>query len=212
MKYASNIRLNETRIFQGEIGPGENIAQFYADDGAFLEALTIYVASGLCGGQSVIVIATLEHLRALRERLIWARIDLASAIIEDRYITLNAETALSAFLVGGWPDEDLFRRLVSHLFKRATANERSVRAFGEMVALLWARGFPAATVRLEQLWGRFCEESEFSLFFAYPSAGFPESASRSLAEICAAHSRVIGLPRTEAAGPPNSPARSQPAD
>jgi len=212
VKYASDIRLNETRIFQGEIGPGETIAQFYADDAAFLEALTIYVAGGLCSGQSVIVIATLEHLRALRERLIWARIDLASAIIEDRYITLSAETALSAFLVGGRLDEDLFRRLASHLLKRAAAGDRPVRAFGEMVALLWARGLAAATLRLEKLWSQFCEENKLSLYCAYPSAGFPEAASRSLAEICAAHSRVIGLAAAQTAATDDSPAQTQPAD
>jgi hypothetical protein len=53
--------------------------------------------------------------------------------------------------------------------------------FGEMVALLWARGQAAATVRLEHLWQQFCKEHAFSVFCAYPKAGFtkhPQTHSR----------------------------------
>jgi hypothetical protein len=205
------LKLIENRIFGGEIAPGHHIAQFYADDAALLDALTTFAAGGLTDGESIIVIATPEHLRALRERLICARIDLASSIIEDRYITLNAETALSAFMIGGWPDEKLFRNFVSHLLDRVAANDCRVRAFGEIVSLLWAKGCAAATLRLEQLWNQFCQKSRLSLFCAYPIAGFPKDASGSLAEICAAHSRVIGLPEAGAAGSAESLARSQSA-
>lgn len=206
MDCRSTRKPNETRAFVSKIAPGEHIAQFYADDSVLLEALTAFAAGGLTAGDSIIVIATREHLRALRERLVSARVDLANAIIQDRYITLNAETALSAFMLQGWPDEALFRCLISHLLERAAANSRRVRAFGEMVALLWAQGCTAATVRLEQLWNQFCEESRLSLFCAYPSAGFDQDASRSLAEICAVHSRVIGAPSRETANSSALPA------
>jgi hypothetical protein len=77
--------------------------------------------------------------------------------------------------------------------RRASARGRRVRAFGEMVALLWAQGNAAATVRLEYLWNRVCKLERLPLFCAYPKAGFTQEASASLAEICAAHSRIIWI-------------------
>ncbi len=174
-----------------EVAPSEHIAQFYADDGALLEAMTGFVGGGLNAGESTIVIATREHLRALRERLMLSGIDLASALIEDRYITLDADAALSSFMVEKWPDEKLFGDLASHLVRRATGKGRRVRAFGEMVALMWARGHTRAAVRLEQFWNQFCQKSGLSLFCAYPKAGFTRDATHYLDQICAAHSRVI---------------------
>ncbi len=185
------IESKEARAFCDEIAPSEHVTQFYADDGVLLDTLTRFAGSGLIAGDSIIVIATRGHLRALRERLMLARMDLASAIIEDRYITLDAEAALSSFMVENCPDEKLFGDLISHLFRRATGNGRRVRAFGEMVALLWARGHARATVRIELMWNQFCRKSGLSLFCAYPKAGFTEHSSQTLAEICAAHSRVL---------------------
>jgi hypothetical protein len=55
---------------------------------------------------------------------------------------------------------------VSGLLARARANGRRVRAFGEMVALLWEQGHHSATVRLEPQWGSFCRRETFPLFCA----------------------------------------------
>jgi DcmR-like sensory protein len=182
---------NGTSVFWGELPPCEHVAQFYTDDGVLLESLTSFAGGGLKAGESVILIATPEHLECLQERLMAAGIDVNGAIDEGRYIVLDAEETLASFMVKDWPDKELFGAMVEGLIRRATANGRTVRAFGEMVALLWARGQLTATVRLEYLWHQFCKSHEFALFCAYPKAGFTKSPKDSLAEICAAHSRVI---------------------
>jgi len=66
-----------------------------------------------------------------------------------------------------------------------------VRAFGEMVAILWAQGHAAATVRLEHLWSKLCENERLPLFCAYPRAGFTTDQASGLRDLCAAHSRVF---------------------
>jgi len=66
-----------------------------------------------------------------------------------------------------------------------------VRAFGEMVAILWAQGNSGATVRLEHLWQDLCQEQNLALFCAYPRCGFTLDSAQSIEDICAAHSRVI---------------------
>jgi MEDS: MEthanogen/methylotroph, DcmR Sensory domain len=181
----------ETKVFWGEIAPCEHIAQFYQSDSALIESLACFVAAGLGSGESVIVIATAEHLRELSSRLAEMAVDLQGATSEDRYITLDAEIGLASFMVQNWPDHQRFSQFVEHLIRRAGVKNRRVRVFGEMVALLWARGQVAATVRLEHLWQQFCKTESFSLFCAYPQAGFTKDLTDSFAELCAAHTRVL---------------------
>ena len=116
---------------------------------------------------------------------------LPSERAQDRYIGLEAEQVLERFMVNGWPDDARFEQVIAGLIKRARGEGRKVRAFGEMVALLWARGDQGATVRLEHLWNGLCQTDTFSLFCAYPRAGFTRDLSKSIREICAAHSRVL---------------------
>ncbi len=179
------------RTFRGEIAPSEHIAQFYEDDGVFLDTLVRFVDKGLIAGEGVIVIATPEHLRALEEHLSEFTISMAMNRLTDAYIAIDAREALARFMVNRWPDDELFLEFVMDLVNRASARGRRVRAFGEMVALLWAQGNTAATVRLEYLWNTVCKLKSLPLFCAYPKAGFSQKTSASLAEICAAHSRII---------------------
>jgi hypothetical protein len=72
--------------------------------------------------------------------------------------------------VNGHPDADRFDRVVGEKVRAAV--ERSagygLRAYGDMVGVLWAeRQFPAA-IRLEQLWNKLRKTVPFSLFCAYP--------------------------------------------
>lgn len=175
-------------------GLGEHLVQIYAHDGTLLDALERFVAGGIGAGESVVVIATPEHLAPLRERIRGRGIDLIAAENEDRYIALTAPEALSEFMHGNWPDEMLFRGFIARVLKRARADGRRVRAFGEMVAVLWAQGHRGATVRLEQMWDEVCREQDFTVFCAYPESGFTRDTAAALADICAAHSRTIVVP------------------
>lgn len=178
--------------FAQEPAAPEHIAHFYEDEPQLLRALSSFVAEGLDAGESAIVIATPEHEIALRFWLLEAGIDVAWALAEDRYIPLDAEETLSKFMVNGWPDGQLFADLVGQLMNRAVGNgQRRTRAFGEMVALLWARGQAGATVRLEDLWNQFSRSYSFPLLCAYPIAGFVKGPLSSLGEICAAHSTCV---------------------
>jgi hypothetical protein len=149
------------------------------------------VAAGLCAGDGIVVIATPSHRRALDGRLRARGMDLEHVCATDQYIALDAAEALASFMVGGWPDDARFKTLVTQLLARAGRNGRPVRAFGEMVAIMWQQGHHAATVRLEHLWHRFCKDEGFSLLCAYPKSGFTEDATESIRQICAAHSRVV---------------------
>lgn len=178
-------------IFWGEMAPSEHIAQFYEDDAVFLNTLVRFVDAGLMAGEAVIVIATRQHLRALEERLTAIMIGMANSRLNEAYITIDAHEALGKFMIKGWPDDGLFLEFVMGLIERASAHGRRVRAFGEMVALLWGAGNTAATIRLEYLWNKVCKIQKLPLFCAYPKTGFTEETSKSIADICAAHSKII---------------------
>jgi hypothetical protein len=184
------------------LAPSEHIAQFYQDDEELLDTLTAFVGDGIKGGESTIVIATPEHLRALRHRLVDLEADMMRALFEDRYIALEVNVALTSFMVNDQPDEKLFGEFARSLLRRASAQDRKVRAYGEMVSLLWARGNREATVHLEQLWERFCMTHAIALLCSYPIASFPafhagaddaagNASLGAVSRIRAAHTRVI---------------------
>lgn len=181
----------DPEIFWGEIYPCEHLVQIYQDDGVFLDSLEGFVAGGILDGDGVVVIATPLHLLSLNERLTKRGIDVAIASEKNQYLAFDAEETLSKFMINDWPDSILFEELVASILLRAKDGGRRVRAFGEMVAVLWAQGNNNATIRLEHLWHRLCQEQSFSLFCAYPRSGFTRDASASIKEICDTHSRIV---------------------
>ena len=185
------VQRTRSDIFWGEIAPCDHVVQIYENDSIFLDALTGFVGGGINAGDAVIVIATETHLLALHKRLRSYGLYVDSLIAEDLYIPLNAEETLSKFMVNNWPDEALFMQTVSKLINKAGKKNRRVRAFGEMVAILWAQGHNGATVQLEHLWNKFCKKAEFCLFCAYPRTGFTEDMNTSILDICGCHSRVL---------------------
>jgi hypothetical protein len=182
---------SSNEIFWGEIAPCEHVVQIYENDESFLDLLTGFVSSGVNAGECAVVIATAAHLMALDERLAASGYPVNSLIAETQYIPLDAEETLSRFMVNDWPDENLFHKVISEVIVKAKGNNRKVRAFGEMVAILWAKGQIGATVRLEHLWNRFCENEAFCLFCAYPESGFTQDAAESVMHICSAHTKMI---------------------
>ncbi|MFD2147634.1 MEDS domain-containing protein [Mucilaginibacter antarcticus] len=167
------------------------MVQIYENDESFLNVLGGFVSSGLTAGECVVLIATTPHLNALTDLLNKDGFCVAELAADDQLILLDAEQTLAQFMVNGWPEAQLFNTCVSGIIKRAKDRNRPVRAFGEMVALLWAKKEAAATVHLENLWNRFCETQAFCLFCAYPKIGFTQDVNTSAHTICCAHSKMI---------------------
>jgi len=183
-------------VFWGLMPPCEHMVQIYQDEDTFLENLEGFVAGGLMNGEGVIVIATAPHLAALEDRLREGPYSLNEARAHNQYFGLEANETLARFMVDGRPDDSLFQTLLQDLMPRVRQGGRRVRAFGEMVAVLWEQGNKEAVFRLEHLWQDVCEREKFSLFCAYPKSGFTLDAETSIQEICAAHSRLRGSPRS----------------
>jgi diguanylate cyclase (GGDEF)-like protein len=161
---------------------------FYDDDDDLLPALTGYISAGLFR-DSVVVIASAEHRWQLRQRL-----DpdlLAAARGGNRYVELDAAETLARFMRNGFPDPDLFQMVVGSTILRSTTRRTHVRAYGEMVSLLWAQGNAAATLRLEALWSDLQRRIAFPLLCAYPMRDFPDERDNGFDEICNHHTQLL---------------------
>jgi hypothetical protein len=178
--------------FWSDLGTCDHAVQIYGNESAFLDALEGFVSSGLRNRESVILISTAPHLHELEKRLRGTWLDIDRARWEERYVAVLATETLAKFMVNGEPDEALFTQAAADLLKRARGGRgRKVRAFGEMVAILWAEGNPGAAIKLEQLWNQLQSIEQFPLFCAYPRTGFALDSAASIQQVCAQHSRVV---------------------
>jgi hypothetical protein len=191
MESNKNWQKSSAKVFWAEIAPTDHVVQIYENDENFLDLLLGFVSGGLMAEECTIVIGTQVHLTSLNDKLRAQGFDIDQIIKQGYYVPMDAEEALAKFMVNDWPDQNLFIQLVTDLISGAKRDRKPVRAFGEMVAILWAKGQVGATVRLEQLWDKFCQQEGFCLFCAYPKSGFTQDASESLAHICSAHSKMI---------------------
>ena len=189
--------------FWAELSPCDHVVQIYESTNGFIETLAKFVSEGFTVGDSVVIIATAEHRLALEQRLIELGFPEVTDPDNIQYIAVDAVDVMRNILVAQQPDEILFRKEILGLLARARSTGRRVRAFGEIVALMWANGYNGGTVRLEYLWHEFCRNEELTLFCAYPRSGFTKSADASIEEICALHSKV--LPSLDEMTGPTSP-------
>jgi hypothetical protein len=191
-----NWEKSNLQVFWGEIAPCEHVVQIYENDKVFLDTLEGFIGSGIIAGDGIIIIATAEHLFAIENRLRRQDFDIDALSASGRYIGLDAAETLSKFMINDWPDEHLFRELITALFKKLHQHNRKVRAFGEMVAILWEQGFNGATVKLENMWNKLHTKEDFTLFCAYPKIGLTRDMNASIDIICSEHSKLIdGQPR-----------------
>ena len=117
---------------------------FYSDDRHFLNDVTRFIEAALRAGNAAIVVATGSHRESLLLELRAVGLDMDAAIEEGRHIPLDADDALSMFMVNGMLDPVRFLDQFGDLIVTATeaakgANPR-VSIFGEGVHLLWAKG------------------------------------------------------------------------
>ncbi len=184
----TNWKQSNIQQFWGEIASEDHLLQIYDNEPAFLNSLEGFAGSGFLAKQSVIIIATETHAKVLNSRLTTQGFDINKLIAEDQYIVLDAEELLQNFMVNGMPEEKRFMKLAAGIVHRAKKAGRKVRAFGEMVAILFAEKNIEATIALEALWNKFCSKENICLFCAYPKKGL---GGQQLERICCEHSKII---------------------
>jgi anti-sigma regulatory factor (Ser/Thr protein kinase) len=150
--------------------PGHSVV-FFEDDDQLSAAVGAFLTAG---DATTIVIETPEHARLL-----------------GGDIALDAAETLRRFSPNGEIDPQEFRRVIGPVIDRAARSGRPVRAYGEMVGVLWEAGDHHGAVELERLWNDLALERDFALLCGYRrSAVMDADAAEALEGICRAHDTV----------------------
>ncbi len=174
------------------IGGGEHVVKFYEHDRDLVEAVAPYLVAGILAGQGTIVIATKAHRHALESGIRARGIDVARASTSGTFHALDAEDTMSRFLLEGRVDPAAFDEVIGELVRTVHRSSGSVRAYGEMVALLWEMGNVPVAIELEKEWNELARRVPFSLFCSYPSeSAFHSEHADALEQVCLLHSAVL---------------------
>ncbi|HUC22062.1 MAG TPA: MEDS domain-containing protein [Streptosporangiaceae bacterium] len=176
------------------VGPGDHAVVFYQEN-ELARLVGEYLHSAISGGGAAVVVATPEHRAQISKWLSGAGIDVPAAWADGSYVLLDADETMRRFVIDGRPDAAAFWATMSPVVAAASRKPGQVRVFGEMVAVLWDMGLVDTAVELEALWNEISKQYPFTLLCAYPAGAVSDEAdSDSLAQVCSAHSAVVGAP------------------
>ena len=176
----------------------QHIVQLYDTDAALAAGVASFLLEGLAAGEPAVVIATLAHREALAAALAAGGVDVPGETAAGRLRMLDASETLCAFMDGVAPDRRRFREHIGPAIRDLAALSRTgrVRAFGEMVDVLWRAGNPKGAIGLEELWGELQADHRFALYCAYRlDRGLDPEGLR---QICGVHTQVIPPERAPA--------------
>jgi hypothetical protein len=127
----------------------------------------------------------------LSERLV----DCECAIRDGDLVLLDAQATLDLFMVDHQPNHDLFHQNVGRIVRQVLngRNRTVLRAYGEMVDLLWRDGQAEAAIALEVLWNKLALSLDFALLCGYSMGSFYKQVD-GLESIRVLHSHVINGP------------------
>lgn len=166
---------------------------FHDSDSDLIDNLCRFLIPAFRPGHAGVVLATAEHLTALRERAGAFGLDLEVATASGRFIGMDARAMLERIMVDGSPDRTRFHVIVQGMLKEVATEHPHLHVYGELVALLWQDGNEAGTHLLEAMWNDLGRMRPFSLLCGYPRSAFASTEqAASFNRICSAHSHVHG--------------------
>jgi PAS domain S-box-containing protein len=173
--------------------PHDHVVQFYDGDDFLSGAVATFLARGLAEGHPVVVIATEQHRQDFLTALRGHGVDVDLARSSGRLVLRDARKTLASFLVDGKPDWERFQAEIGGLLSTVAGPDRvAIRAYGEMVDLLWRDGAAQEAIRLEEFWNDLRRTYSFELLCAYGMGNFAkEACGRDFDKVCALHSRAV---------------------
>jgi hypothetical protein len=167
--------------------------RFYENKESLCRIVAEFLGEGLITRQPALVIGTPEHCAGIIGELRERHFDVDRMQAAGDLLVLDARETMATFMVDGVPAAELFHATASQAITRVCGRRRNrtIRAYGEMVDLLWQDGQTTAAVRLEMLWNKLAMTQDFSLLCGYSMGSFYKDAG--VSEICNQHTHVVGV-------------------
>jgi len=170
--------------------------RFYENEKSLCRIVAGFLGEGLSTGQPALVVATPEHRRGIIDELRARHFDVVRMHAAGDLVMVDARKLMSDFIVDGVPDARRFLLSATRVLERASRGREAltIRAYGEMVDLLWKDGYDVAAIQVEMLWNKLARTHDFSLLCGYAMGNFYKDAC--VANICAEHTHVVGADGT----------------
>ena len=168
--------------------------QFYKDPESLAKTVASFFDNGFSADQPAVMIATPTHTKAILRELSAKGHKVKSLRQKGHLQTLDADKVLATFMAGKTPDPVLFKSNVGNVIERLCYGRKPcpIRAYGEMVDLLWQRGNADGAIRLEILWNQLASNYEFSLLCGYSVGQFyKETRDARYEQVVGHHSHVL---------------------
>ena len=165
--------------------------RFYENEASLCRIVASFLREGIGFRQPALVIATPEHARGILAELRTRALDTDALIAAGDLLMVDATEALASFMVGGFPSPEKFMHTTTAALERVRRARKgiTVRAYGEMVDVLWKQGLDVAAIQLEMLWNRLARNGEFSLMCGYAMGNFYKDAS--VKDVCRQHTHLV---------------------
>jgi hypothetical protein len=140
----------------------------------------------------VILVMRRANWVRLEQLLDAAGADPAGAIARGQLFQYEADETLASLMVSGMPNAEAFREVIGGALSRARRRYPDIRAFGEMVDILWQRGHRVGAQHLEAIWNDAIRQRPFTLFCAYQMNPLDETAyGGPIENVCKSHTHLI---------------------
>ncbi len=178
--------------FPEKLKAHDHLVQFYDGEEFLLKTVINFIAPALLCGEGVVLIATEQHLRILKSSLQELQLPPEEFIEMGQLKMLDAEFILKQIMSHDQIDPVKFDAVVGGLLVEIGPRYETIKAFGEMVNVLWQQGRHIAAHELEKLWNSCLENKNVTLLCAYSmDALCEEKDGVSFIDICNCHSHVL---------------------
>jgi len=176
------------------LAPGSarfHAVKFYEDSESLCRLIADFLGEGFVGLQPAIVIARPTHLTQIETELYGRGFDVSRLKATGDLLVVDAEHILEQLIVDGMPNRARFETAVIPLIEKSVLDRDKcvIRAYGEMVDVLWQSGQMAAAIKLEMLWNELAQTHDFSLLCGYAMGNFYKDAV--IGDICQHHTHVL---------------------
>ena len=165
--------------------------KFYETRESLCRIVAEFLGEGLITQQPALVIATAEHREGIVAELRTRHFDVDGMQAAGDLLLLDASDTLATIMVDGMPDANLFFAYAERAIEqvRGKRQDCTIRAYGELVDVLWKAGQDVAAIRLEILWNKLSMTHDFSLLCGYAMGSFYKDAG--LEAIHREHTHVV---------------------